>query len=295
MGVKLIPTEQRLKISEQKDATNDFLILMLLKMAADNNIKLMKQIAGYVQKEGMDVANCSFGISEKNARQIIRQQLEGMNDPDITDERVNRLAKTFLQDMLVAQGADAFGKTAPNVLWVYAAGNEGSNNSELATFPANVKIENSISVAATVGNQAIAPFSNYGDLVEVAATGVVVRSTIPNNEYLVMSGTSQAAPNVANIASQVKSINEKLTPAKVKEIIMRTVDKKDWLAGKVKTGGLVNKARAIEAAKNSKVMDLSVAIEESFVIEDELATKYYPLDLAVEAYVQPLPMPINFK
>ena len=292
MGVKLIPTEQRMR-EWKPDGTGDFLILMLLKMSADNNIKLMKQIAEYVQKEDMHVANCSFGISEKAARQLIRQQLEGMNEADISDERVNRLAKTFLQDMLVTPGKDAFGKTAPGVLWVYAAGNDGSNNSELATFPANVKVENSISVAASVNTQALASFSNYrADLVEVAAPGVVIRSTIPGNEYLTMSGTSQAAPFVANVAVQIKAINEKLTPAGIKTILMQTVDKKDWLANKVKSSGIVNKARALEAANLTKEYSLTEAIR----IANETVPAYIlpTLPVVKDIYILPLPSPIIF-
>ena len=42
---------------------------------------------------------------------------------------------------------------------------------------------------------------------------------------------------------------------------MRTVDKKGFLVGKVKSGGLVNPERAVLAAQLSKTLSLNEAIE----------------------------------
>ncbi len=306
MGVKLIPTEQpglselraKLEAEGTYDNNNDFLLLMILQYSADNNIKLMKKIAQYVQKEGMHVANCSFGSSEKMVRKLVRQQLESMGDTEITDERVNRIAKSFFTDMLLPRGKEAFGDPAPGVLWVYAAGNDGSNNSEFATFPANIRLENTITVAAAINYQALASFSNYSaELVDVAAPGVVIRSTIPGNEYLSMSGTSQAAPFVSNIATQVKAINERLSAAQVKDIILKTVDKKDWLTGKVKSGGIVNRDRALEAARMSRDVPLKVAITGSFQVVGSIEPMFkLPADtIAQDVFVLPLPSPFGFE
>lgn len=299
MGVKLIPTEQPGGWNTQlkpQDSTNDFLIMMLLQYAADNQIKAMKQIAQYVQGQKMNVANCSFGASEKNIREVIRQQLKGLGDSDTSDERVNRLAKSFFDDMLMPRGKEAFGDPAPSVLWVYAAGNDGSNNSELATFPANIKLDNTITVAATIGQQAIAKFSNFStDLVEVAAPGVVIHSTIPGDEYLNMSGTSQAAPYVSNVAVQISAINSRLAPLQIKDILIKTVDKKDWLSDKVKSGGIINRGRAIEAAKQSLVMPLEDAIATANNLVNDVEPLYtWSLEAAQNIFVMPLPSPIRF-
>ncbi len=82
------------------------------------------------------------------------------------------------------------------VLIIAAAGNDGS---ELPTYPAYY--ENSISVAATRQNDTLAPLSNYGDWVDVAAPGFNIFSTLPNDNYGYKSGTSFATAYVSGIAA----------------------------------------------------------------------------------------------
>ena len=122
--------------------------------------------------------------------------------------------------------------------------------------------ENRISVAATYKRLALAPFSNYGqEMVDVAAPGMGIHSTIPGDEYIVISGTSQAAPYVTRVAAGLKEINPALKPAELKKILMETVDKKEFLAGKIKSGGMINDERAMEAAKLSLSNSLDEAIK----------------------------------
>ncbi|MDD3148617.1 MAG: hypothetical protein PHD82_15085, partial [Candidatus Riflebacteria bacterium] len=49
--------------------------------------------------------------------------------------------------------------------------------------------------------------------------------------------------------SMVLEVNPSLKPAQLKKIHMDTVDKKEWLKDKVRSGGVVNVTRAIFAAK----------------------------------------------
>jgi len=64
-----------------------------------------------------------------------------------------------------------------------------------------------------------------------------------------MSGTSMACPLAVNYAAQVIYVNPDLTAVQVKQILMETVDKKDWLADKIKSGGVINVTRAMHAAQ----------------------------------------------
>jgi len=48
----------------------------------------------------------------------------------------------------------------------------------------------------------------------------VIKSTIPGDQYLELSGTSMAAPYVTNVAGLVKDANSKLTPAQIKQVLM---------------------------------------------------------------------------
>lgn len=52
-----------------------------------------------------------------------------------------------------------------------------------------------------------AAFSNYGDVVDIAAPGVCVLSTYLNGQYAYASGTSMAAPHVAGCVSAYLQVN----------------------------------------------------------------------------------------
>jgi hypothetical protein len=113
------------------------------------------------------------------------------------------------------------------------------------------------------------------------------------DKYLAVSGTSQAAPYVANIAGRVKDINPKLGFREIKKIIMETVDVKPWLAGKVKTSGIVNRDRALRAAELSRNLDLRAAIAHSkndilakSRNENAIGQKYFQVP---KALILPLP------
>lgn len=65
---------------------------------------------------------------------------------------------------------------------VCAAGNEGANNDEFGSWPANSESPYVISVAASTENDELAPFSNYGmNSVDIAAPGTGILSSVSYN------------------------------------------------------------------------------------------------------------------
>lgn len=270
MALKIIPTEVKLpgqsliKIFEDTGAgfLSDILIKFGLSQLAAQQSKLFAQIADYVHGGGARVANCSFGTSMTQAKLIVGMALQLVLGREPTEEEVMNYSKFFLEEVL--KGAKQLAEKAPNTLFIMAAGNDGTDNDSLPVSPANIKMSNTMTVAATLHGQKLASFSNYGkSMVEVAAPGVGIESTIPGNEYLVMSGTSQAAPHVALVANTIFSVNPALDVIDVKKIIMETVDMKDYLSGKVSTSGLVNAQRAKKAAELSKSLPLQEAIRQA--------------------------------
>ncbi|MDM5314933.1 S8 family serine peptidase [Fictibacillus sp. b24] len=128
-----------------------------------------------------------------------------------------------------------------NSLFVAAAGNDGYNSDSSPSYPAAYDAANILSVAAIDNTGNLAYFSNYGvKSVDVAAPGVSILSTLPENSYDYYDGTSMAAPHVTGTAALVVSTNPSFTTAQVKDRIMGSVTKLSSLTNKVVTGGLIN-------------------------------------------------------
>lgn len=279
IGAKLIPTEVKLPgqksnnivfstagvksvISTDDKGVKDVLIAQALKALAKQQAVVYSEIGTYIKGAKADVMNGSFGTSYNAISGVITQLYKTIFKKDPTAEELKKYTDAYF--VAAIEESKAFLKAAPDTLFVFAAGNDGSNNDLFPTTPTNVVGDNKISVAASLGDQALANFSNYGvKNVEVAAPGVGIVSTSPGNSYIPVSGTSQAAPYVAGVAGAVKDANPKLDFRAIKRIILETVDVKEWLKGKVATGGLVNAARAVRAAELSRTMDLSRAIVQS--------------------------------
>jgi len=132
------------------------------------------------------------------------------------------------------------------ILFVAAAGNDGSSNDKRPHYPSNYDLPNVISVAATDKNDQLASFSNYGTkTVHIAAPGREILSTWLNNQFREASGTSMATPYVSGVAALVLAAEPNLTVAKLRERILKSVDKLDNLADKVQSGGRLNAAKAL--------------------------------------------------
>ena len=170
----------------------------------------------------------------------------------------------------------SFGKSfSPNAEWVYeaikyaaskdvlivhAAGNDGANldDPKNPNYP-NDQINNGPEIADNVitvgaldpkyGSDMVASYSNYGAInVDVFAPGTDIYSTIPNNKYEFMPGTSMAAPAVAGVAALVRSQYPSLSASQVKKVILDS--------------GLSTKAAVIlggDASKNNTLDKISTS------------------------------------
>jgi subtilisin family serine protease len=137
---------------------------------------------------------------------------------------------------------------AKGVLFVAAAGNEHQNTDlvENYYYPSAYRLSNIISVAAIDINNNLLPSSNWGvNKVDVAAPGENIYSTLPGGRYGHMSGTSQATAFVSGMAALLLAKDPSLTPKKIREIIMGSVDREPQLEGKLATAGKVNAYNAL--------------------------------------------------
>lgn len=75
-----------------------------------------------------------------------------------------------------------------------------------------------VTVAANGTGVTKASFSNFGQgVIDVAAPGSNVYSTVPGGTYSSMSGTSMASPHVAGVAALIASANPGITPAQIRD------------------------------------------------------------------------------
>ncbi|HEV2711804.1 MAG TPA: S8 family serine peptidase, partial [Gaiellaceae bacterium] len=134
----------------------------------------------------------------------------------------------------------------PNALFVFAGGNDGTNNDSFPAYPCSYPAANIICVAATDSSDALAFFSNYGvNSVDVAAPGFNIYSTLLAGSYGSESGTSMAAPHVAGAAALVLANSPGLTTAELRRALLLSVDTNPALTGLVATGGRLNVRRAL--------------------------------------------------
>lgn len=139
-----------------------------------------------------------------NGADVISMSLGGAS----SDSRQKAYKKAF--DYAKAKGA----------IIVVAAGNSNSNAKNFV--PAGV--DGVISVSAVDNNLDKAVFSNFiTDLkMGIAAPGVNIFSTLPNNNYGSFNGTSMACPHVAGVLGLMKSLQPNLTTQTAFDILSIT-------------------------------------------------------------------------
>jgi subtilisin family serine protease len=135
------------------------------------------------------------------------------------------------------------------VLFVAAAGNDGTDNDRDPVFPAAYNLENMVTVAATTETDGMAFFSNRGaTTVHVGAPGTNVYSTAPGGRYAKLSGTSMACPHVAGAAALIWSQFPNADYREIKRRLMDSGDALPALSGKTITGKRINVERALQAS-----------------------------------------------
>ena len=137
---------------------------------------------------------------------------------------------------------------AAGILFIAAAGNDGTNNDVTDSYPSNYDSSNVIAVAAITSTGALASFSQYGaTTVDIGAPGYGIWSTVPKSSkgkiisgYASYSGTSMATPHVTGAAALYASTHPGATAAQIKTAILSSAVPTASLSGKCVTGGRLN-------------------------------------------------------
>ena len=133
-----------------------------------------------------------------------------------------------------------------DMLFVCSAGNRGVNTEDFPLYPGAYESQNIISVGSINSHGELSVFSNYGkSLVDVAAPGEDIISTLPGNNYGELSGTSMAAAFVSGEAALVLSKYGNISTNDIRAKIMESSDKLISLNGKVYQGNSINCKNAV--------------------------------------------------
>lgn len=235
------------------------------KKLLDRLTKKFSKITKFLSQKKIPIVNASYGITYKSVVNKFRERYKAIVGKEIEEEKLRALVEDYFRTLY--ERGEKTVRAHPDILFVFSAGNSGINNDSFHHYPSRIKAPNAISVAAMNGEY-LATFSNFGqDTVDIGAPGVAILSIVPkvytqdgNDIFSPASGTSMAAPYVANLAAQIMNTNPKLKPADVKKIILETGDSKEYLRTRLASGGVVNNKRAMRAALFSHELNIEQAI-----------------------------------
>ena len=146
--------------------------------------------------------------------------------------------------------------TEAGLIIIAAAGNSAT---ELPSYPA--AYSNVISVSATLDDDSLASYSNYGATVDVSAPGSKIKSTLAEfnlyeqkmkASYASYNGTSMAAPHVAGVVSLMKSVYPQMSPSEFDAILLSgeiTLDLGEAGRDDLFGAGRIDAAKAVEFVK----------------------------------------------
>jgi subtilisin family serine protease len=171
-----------------------------------------QQMADYFRSRHVRVVNMSWG-DEPEEFETWLSKTGGGGDPAARKQQAARLFELWRQAIETAM------KSAPETLFVAAAGNSNNNVGFIEDVPSSLKLKNLLVVAAVNEAGDETSFTSHGDNVGVAADGYHVVSFVPGGARLPLSGTSMAAPNVTNLAAKLFALDPSLTPEQVIALI----------------------------------------------------------------------------
>jgi subtilisin family serine protease len=206
------------------------------KELSERSAAALKEYVAFFKRHKVRVVNMSWGTSLTE----FEQGLEKCGIGKVAEERKKLARELFAIERTAFEKAVA---SAPEILFVAAAGNSANDPTFQETFPSSTKLPHLVTVGAVDRAGDEAPFTSYGPTVVLHGNGYEVESFVPGGDRLKFSGTSMASPNVANLAAKMLAVYPKLKPAKVIEIMRATADQSTD-----RRRFLVNPKRALEAA-----------------------------------------------
>jgi subtilisin family serine protease len=185
---------------------------------AERDARASQAYVDFFKAQHARVVNMSWGGSVGD----FESDLEKCGIGKTADERKALARKYF--DIQKDSLTKAFA-SAPEILFVTAAGNSNDDASFTENVPSGIVLPNLLTVGAVDSAGEEASFTSYGSTVKVHADGYQVESYLPGGAKVALSGTSMASPEVSNLAGKLLAVNPKLTPTELIRIITDTADR----------------------------------------------------------------------
>ena len=230
-------------------ATNVKIMVLRVVPDGDEHDKDVANAIRYAVDNGASIINMSFGKGKSWNKQVV-------------DDAVAHAMKN-------------------DVLMVHAAGNSSLDIDVESNFPNDSyekprgflfwkkkKAKSWIEVGALnflPGDYMVAPFSNYGSKeVDIFAPGMAIYSTIPDDQYTELPGTSFSSPITAGVAAVLRSYFPSLKAEQVKDILLSSAtkinrdviipgsDERKPFKDLCVSGGVLNMFDAIKLASKTK-------------------------------------------
>ncbi|MBL8329116.1 MAG: S8 family serine peptidase [Rubrivivax sp.] len=187
-----------------------------------------------IRESGARVVNMSFGGSQRGWEATL--QYHGIGKDGEERRALARRYFTEARDNF----RDAMA-SAPEILFITTSGNSDSDSGFEETSPADIQLPNLMTIGAVDSAGQETSFSSFGRTTVAHANGYMVNSFIPGGGRLRASGTSMAAPQVANLAAKLWALYPELTVAQVKQLILDGAERQ----GRV---NLIHPRRTLEIA-----------------------------------------------
>jgi subtilisin family serine protease len=185
---------------------------------AEREARAALETVAYLRQQGVRVVNMSWGGGVAGIESALEQCGIGK-----TPEDRKAAARELFEIQRKALTEAMAG--APEILFIAAAGNSNEDPTFMEDLPAAIVLPNLLTVGAVDQAGDEAGFTSYGPTVRVHANGYQVESFLPGGQRVALSGTSMAAPQVANLAGKMLAVNPALKPADLIRIIVETGDR----------------------------------------------------------------------
>lgn len=185
---------------------------------AEREAASFRAMAEHFKRHEVRVVNMSWGGNVRSIESDLEQCGIGK-----TPEERKTLARTYFE--IGKQALTQAMASVPQVLFVAAAGNSNADASFAEDMPADIVLPNLLTVGAVDRAGDEAPFTSYGPTVKVHANGYQVESFLPGGQRVALSGTSMAAPQVANLAAKLLLVNPALQPPALIAAIVDTAER----------------------------------------------------------------------